>query len=354
MRLRRRPDLRYRCFVTATVLIAAHTCLVTAQSQSMPAVPLEPITVILDAFRTHDIVALSEGRHNNEQGHAFRLALIRDPRFADTVNDIVVESGGAQHQAIIDRFVRGESVSDADLRRVWLDTTQPHQVWDVPIYEEFFRAVRALNASRPRERQLRVLLGDPPFDWSTATRESWLRVERDRFTAELIQREVLSKQRRALVIYGGTHIMRRSPLASYTRLPTNIVTLLSASGATRIFNIWTHTEGGDLSALQPDIASWRPPMLALTKNSTLGAASYRFYLLGSGGESPRMEDQFDAVLYLGPLSTITDSGIAASSCADAEYLAMRLGRMALVETGPPPPGVKSPADRLREDCRASR
>jgi hypothetical protein len=32
---------------------------------------------------------------NNEQGYAFRLALIRVPRFAATVNDIVVESGSA-------------------------------------------------------------------------------------------------------------------------------------------------------------------------------------------------------------------------------------------------------------------
>jgi hypothetical protein len=28
-----------------------------------PAKPLEPIAAILDAFRTHDIVALSEGKH---------------------------------------------------------------------------------------------------------------------------------------------------------------------------------------------------------------------------------------------------------------------------------------------------
>jgi hypothetical protein len=30
------------------------------------------------------VVALAEGQHWNEQGHRFRLARIRDPRFADT------------------------------------------------------------------------------------------------------------------------------------------------------------------------------------------------------------------------------------------------------------------------------
>src|SRR5437762_876195 len=48
-------------------------------------------TAILDAFRSYSIVALSEGTHGNEQGHGFRLALVRDPRFARVVNDIVVE-----------------------------------------------------------------------------------------------------------------------------------------------------------------------------------------------------------------------------------------------------------------------
>src|SRR5262245_15746209 len=44
------------------------------------AVPVDPIPAILEAFRSHSIVALGEGIHGNEQGHAFRLSLIRDSR----------------------------------------------------------------------------------------------------------------------------------------------------------------------------------------------------------------------------------------------------------------------------------
>jgi hypothetical protein len=51
-----------------------------------PAVPVEPITAILDAFRTHSVVALDEGSHGNEQAHVLRLSLIRNPKFADAVN----------------------------------------------------------------------------------------------------------------------------------------------------------------------------------------------------------------------------------------------------------------------------
>src|SRR5262249_26152513 len=139
-----------------------------SKAQNTPpqaAVPVDPIIGILDAFRAYSVVGLGEGTHDNEQGHQFRLSLIRDPRFTSVVNDIVVEFGNARYQETMDRFVRGEDVSYNALRQVWLNTTQPHTLWDAPIYEEFFRTVREVNESLPRERQLRVLLGDPPVDW---------------------------------------------------------------------------------------------------------------------------------------------------------------------------------------------
>lgn len=104
-----------------------------ALSAQAPAKPLEPVTAIIDAFREHDIVALSEGSHNNEQGMAFRMALVRDPRFATAVNDIVLESGTSMYQDAMDRFIRGETVPDFTLHHAWQDTTQPDALWDVPI-----------------------------------------------------------------------------------------------------------------------------------------------------------------------------------------------------------------------------
>src|SRR5436190_19923307 len=150
-------------------------CLVAGSSAaelstaSRAAVPVEPIAAILDAFRSHTIVALGEGAHGNMPGHSFRLSLIRDSRFPDIVNDIVVEFGNARYQVVMDRFVRGEAVPDEVLRPVWRDTTQTTAVWDIPIYEEFFRAVRHVNASRPPARQLRVLLGDAPIEGEPVT-----------------------------------------------------------------------------------------------------------------------------------------------------------------------------------------
>jgi hypothetical protein len=200
--------------VRLAIMLSLFVMGVSAQERTVerPAVPLEPIAAIVEAFRSHDIVALDEGNHGNEQGHAFRLALIRDQRFNRAVNDIVVEFGSARYQNVMDRFTAGEDVPYNVLRQVWENITQPHGPADRPIYEEFFRAVRAVNASLPGERRIRVLLGEPPINWDTVhTNDEFMRwgSQRDEHAVEVIQREVLAKGRHALVIYGGLHLLRK-------------------------------------------------------------------------------------------------------------------------------------------------
>lgn len=324
----------------------------------------------MDALKSHTLVALSEGNHGNEQGHAFRLSLVRDPRFAATVNDIVVEFGSARYQDVMDRFVRGEAVSDETLRQVWRNTTQPHTVWDVPIYEEFFRAVRAVNASLPAPRQIRVLLGDPPVDWTSVhSREDLAKQQpdmaRDRYPAELIRREVLEKRRRALVIYGDGHLQRRDILLNFEPSDPSVEFLLmrlERSSDVKVFSIWTETNI-DLKKLQPDVAGWPKPSLAFLRGTVLGTADVTSY---SQNEVPRfpnlttgpdfssplprdkwrafhMEDQFDAVLYLGPPSEITMSQVPIALCKDRAYMEMRLQRLTLAASA-------RQLERLKQYC----
>jgi hypothetical protein len=316
--------------------LAPQPILATAQ-------PAEPIDAILNAFRTHAIVALGED-HGNEQQHTFIRALVRDPRFTATVNDIVVEFGNARYQDLIDRFITGEQVADDALRRVWRDTTAITGVWDRPIYEEFYRAVRAVNTSLPRDRQIRVVLGDLPLDWDTAQRtprtpgqrrlygqvvpdnppEGFM--DRDRHAADVIRREVLAKGRRALVLYGDMHLTRR---------PTSIVGRLESDSAVRVFSIKTAARRAydtliTITTLQPGVSSWPVPSLARTAGTVLQQQDF---------------SDFDAVLYLGPASAMTYSRVLQSVCDDASYIATRRERMSIA--GAPPAEV----DRLlSRDC----
>jgi len=343
-----------------------------------PAVPVDPIRSIVDAFGSHSVVALSEGAHGNEQGLAFWLSLLRDPRFRLQVNDIVLEGPNARYQDVMDRYVGGEDVPVESLRRVWDDTTQqqangPMWTGDVP---ETYRAVRQLNASLPPEHKLRILLGDPPIDWDQVQQKGdparWIAL-RDTFPAELIEREVLAKHRRALVVFGNMHFQRQQMLANYESAGegplATLVSALELSGSrTKVFSIWTATDA-ELSDLQSDVSTWRVPSLAVLRGTVLGAADFSRYFpteyspmaatrfaIRDGTLVPisrdewrslKMEDQFDAVLYLGPRSTITvvaPHHLSAELCADPEFLPKRLARLAL--TGLP----SIEAERLKQLC----
>jgi hypothetical protein len=326
-----------------------------------PAVPVEPIAAIVEAFRSHAVVTISDP-HGNEQLAAFELALIRDPRMIGIVNDIVVENANARYQDLMDRFVRGEDIPYATLRQVWDNTTQPQLGTMESAVPTLYWAVRTVNLSLPRERQLRVLLGDPPIDWDTvhtaADHQRWIAL-RDTHPADVISREVLSKQRHALVIYGQMHAQRKNLQANYESegLAETLVSRLERTTGVKAFTIWWAT---DVAARQPGATSWPTPSLALLRGTILGAgpfesyysAATRFTLL-NGKFAPvprdqwrtlRMEDQFDAVLYLGPSSAMTNAQPSPALCADPSYVRTRLARMTLV--GLPPPEI----DRLKELC----
>jgi hypothetical protein len=332
-------------------------------SSTPPAVRVDPITTIIEAFQSHHIVALGEGTHGGEQDLAFRQALIRDPRFALTVNDIVVETGNSRCQDLIDRFVHGENVSDGELRQVWENTTVAHAGADSPVYEAFYRTVRTVNGSLPKERQLRVLLGDPPIDWkhvqTYADIVKW-GDERETFAADLIRREVVSKQRRALVVYGVMHSQRKNERTNYETADF-LTGLLENDGATKVFAIWTvgrdHT---DLGTLQTDVVRWPIPSLAILRGTVLGALDFASYFNSDGRlsirdgkiatiprdrwQARRMEHQFDAVLYLGPPSAITVARLSPARCSDQRYMEMRLQRMAL------DPATRAQIDGLKQYC----
>ena len=194
--------------------------------------PADPVDGIIDAFKTHDVVALGEGDHGNEQGATFRAKLYRDPRFQAVVNDIVVESGNGRYQAMMDRYIAGETVPEKELRMAWLETTQPTDVWDRDIYADMFRTIREINQKLPKAKQLRVLLGDTPYTTYDPANPVAPTPRTDRFPAELIEREVIAKKRKALIVYGDMHYLRReaepSPMPGQPARPLDgtIVNLL--------------------------------------------------------------------------------------------------------------------------------
>jgi hypothetical protein len=166
---------------------------------------------IFAAFSTHSLVGLGD-RHGLTQIIAFYEAIIRDPRFARDVRNVVVEWGGAAHQDVIDRYVNGDLVPYQELRAVWTDTVGWVPAVEHLGYAHFFAQVRETNQMLAPEKRVRVLLGEPPIDWSKIhTRDDFLRIlpTRDSYAQGVIE-TVLERGEKALVLYGGAHFGRIS------------------------------------------------------------------------------------------------------------------------------------------------
>lgn len=327
----------------ARIVVVAAACIIFAvnsyaQTGPPDAVPVDAIPAILDLFKTFQVVGLGEGPHGNLEGAAFRLKLLRDPRFPTVVNDILVEIGTARYQAVMDRYIRGETVPYQELRRAWEDTTNPGTNGDKPIYQEFFAAVRGVNAKLPDEKKLRVLLGDPPIAWEFVRNRSDLRrwnMQRDPHAFAVLKRESLSKNRKALVIYGDGHFQGRGFKA------ISLTNLIERNG-TRMITI--SPRYGPLIKIQPSVASWKTPSFAMIRGTTIGQKYYaQFYPMppAPGWNRVLMQDQFDSVLYLSskqPTMTLMPKSL----CLDAAYMKMRIARLNAV--------APSAVDGLKKLC----
>src|SRR5262249_36545956 len=157
----------------------------------------------LAAFDKYDVVAMNAG-HNNKKLDDFILSLIRNRELPGKVNDLVVECGNSRYQDILDRYIVGDSVSFEDARHAWRDTSVGMCALS-SFYSELFPLVRRINQALPRQRRLRMLLGEPPVDWSVGNRPGSVRLDRNGRIASVMMTEIFEKKHKALVLCGIEH-----------------------------------------------------------------------------------------------------------------------------------------------------
>ena len=206
----------------AAVLWAALSIALASPARAAESVVQPAVDGVFAAFETHALVGIGE-LHDIADALAFYATLVRDPRFAATVGNVVVEFGASQHQDMLDRYLAGGDVPYSEIAKVWRNTV----AWDPTImgigYQTFFAQVRAVNLSLPPSQRIRVWLSEPPIDWSAIhTREAWKRIydQRAHHAADVIVREVLDRGDKALVIYGIGHFYPPPPWPSTMPVPS--------------------------------------------------------------------------------------------------------------------------------------
>ena len=177
--------------------------LICVLGRAQIAAPQDPVQAIVGLFGTYRIVMLGE-IHECRQEYDLLHHLIANPGFTARVNDIVVEFGNAKYQQLVDRYTAGESVPFEQVQKAWRDTVGALGPVS-PVYGDFYREVREVNRRLPKDRRLRVILGDPPIDWQNVHSREDIGLYlpfRDSFYSSVVRYEVLAKKRRALLIMG--------------------------------------------------------------------------------------------------------------------------------------------------------
>jgi hypothetical protein len=328
-------QLAHRARRLCCVFILFFMALIPAMSgaQSDPAateanpVPEGAIAAILAAFDKYEVVGLPQG-HGMQDLDDFILSLIRNPAFSEKVNDIEFECGNSLYQPTLDRYIAGEDVPFTEVQKLWRKMGQP-ACGASAFVEEFVPLVRALNQKLPPGRRLRVLAGDPPVDWDQIkSSEDIIRlVHRDTSIASVIEKEVLSRHRKALMLFGTFHLMHGvggSAVSIYEKDYPNLTFIVSDLGA---FDT-------DLPSLYDSkFVNWPIPALARAKGTWLGALDLSHFLpsptridqdCNVHHEFPKilqkpMEDLVDAFLYFGPQDLRLREKIPADIALDVNY-----------------------------------
>ena len=302
--------------------------------------PRPAIEAILDAFNSYEVVGMSEA-HRNKDEDDFILTLIRTPAFLSKVNDIAVECGNSRYQPILDRYIAGEDIPAAEVEKVWRNTTQP-MCNTSGFFRQFFPLVRAINQNLPSERRLRVIAGDPPIDWDQIKSQKDMGTyddanDRNQSIALVMEKEVLSKHRKALMLFGIYHLMHES--ADGGSQDRDAVQIYEKDYPNRTFvigDLETLVDADSPSVLSSPFANWQIPSLVILKGTWLGALPLAQFssepaikidnnctasIFYPDGPATPMEKFVDALLYLGPPSLAMREPVPAAIASDSDLMA---------------------------------
>jgi len=272
-RARSRAPRRAALMAVGAVLSLAHARLTAQEPTAEPAV-----SAIIGLFKTNQVVGVNAG-HRMKDLDDLLLNLIRAPEFIDAVDDIVVECGNSRYQGVLDRYIQGEDVALADVRPVWRNTTVPQMCSVSPFYAQLFPLVRRINQGLSPAKRLRLVAADPPIDWSViTTKADFARYygARDSTIAAIMEREVLSRHRKALMLFGSAHLahgLTSAVAASVRALPGGFAVASAVARYEEHYPGVTFTIDlfgcGSITAAGSGSGSWPVPSFVRTSGTRL-------------------------------------------------------------------------------------
>lgn len=317
-----------------------------------------PADYLSRKFETADVVLLGED-HAIAQTLDFVRALLPD-LYARGVRNLVMEFGAEEDQAELDRLLAAPTYDEAAARRLMFHY---NVAWSWREYRELYRAAWRFNRSLPAGRPpLRIVNMSYVYRWGefraprtpeTMRRVFW-RGTVDAFRAGVIEREVLRRGEKALVLTGTPHAFTRY---ATPRLDDNregfcafddnwLGNRLLRAHPDRIASVVVHQPFANRIGEKPTYV--QPAQGAIERlMARRGNAPRGFDLRGSalGGLADRsgystchddfkLADLFDGYLFLAPIRQLRPAGVDADFI-DADNLGTALANF-------PDPDWKAP------------
>jgi hypothetical protein len=296
-----------------------------ADSQLRDPKPEAATRAVLSAFDRYEVVAV-DAAHGNKDLDDFILHLLRDVDFPAKVNDIVVECGNALYQPILDRYIAGEDIPLIEVRPVWRNTTQP-MCGVSGFYGELFPLIRRINQKLSKGKKIRVLAGDPPLDWDKVRDKSDVMLDRDAHIASVMQNEVLSRHRKALMLFGTFHLVHADPTAPrelgsaverYERIYPRVTLVI---GDQLVFSSGEDMAKYNSEEFEARMAFWPVPSLVQNIEGTWLADVDRSYF----------SEMVDAYLYLGPSNLLLAEPRPAEIFSNKHYMSELQRRSGIID-----------------------
>jgi hypothetical protein len=302
-----------------------------AEAPDRPA-PRGAQDAMLAAFNRYPIVGGLSPSHGVRNIDEFLIALVCNPRLPYVVTDIVAENGNSLYQPLVDEYIAGADVPQAEIRQVWRNDLQPSGGYST-FYEQLYPLVRRINQRLPRAKKLRVLAPEPPIDWSKVTSPADFYPfldDRDQHIASVLEREVLSKRRKAFILMGTGHL----------RHGTGAARIYEQTYPNSTFVISGHLGfAKDNDELERRMASWPVPSLATFQGTWLGELDSSYFSLP--GDPPLDPGKgypgIDGYLYLGPRDFLMHQPLSARTILDKDFTTELERRATLVQVPPDAP-----------------
>jgi hypothetical protein len=240
--------------------------------------------------------------HSNQQEYDWYRSLVATPEFADRVDDIVLEMGNSLYQTSVDQYVSGEDIPLQQIQKAGRNTVGFVGPQSPPV-AGLYQTVRETNMKRPGKHQMRILCGDPYIDWDKVQDEQdvipYAR-HRDDWYAQVVKKEVLAKNHRALLIMGAMDFLRNSPDGPRPSIEPK---LRRAGAKTHLIMLGTNTPG-ERDHVDHRFDSWTAAVIA-PASGWIGEPPAQSLIEGGGPPTkPNLRDAADAILYLGPRESL--------------------------------------------------